>query len=139
LAIKRKKNYNAGRDFEYKVMTELREQGWIVKRAYASKGIFDLIAYKDDVKWGIQCKSLSANKNRAYLSPKENKELIEYSKNPSEVYEFVQWSKPHHCPVMRELKEVFTVVHCYNTFPGMKWIACFKGHWAELEMDKTNI
>ena len=67
-------------------MTELREQGWIVKRAYASKGIFDLIAYKDDVKWGIQCKSLSANKNRAYLSPKENKELIEYVRRDADKY-----------------------------------------------------
>ena len=136
LVLKRKKNYNAGRAFEYKVRDYLRDSGWIVKRAYASKGIFDLIAYNGDVRWGIQCKSLAANSNRAYLSPKVKKELTEYSKNPTEVYEFVEWTPKYHSPVMTLLKDKFTVVHCYNNFPGMKWLVCFNGIWSELVLDE---
>lgn len=131
----KRKNYNAGRDFEYKVMAFLRERGWIVKRAYASKGIFDLIAYKGKIRWGIQCKSLSSNNNKLYLSPKENKELCEYAITPSEEYEFIQWKKSHRCPVLERLKETFTVIHCYNVFPGFKWRINKKGEWKDLNVD----
>jgi len=135
-----KKNYNVGRIFEYKVMAILREKGWEVKRAYASKGIFDLIAYKGDgvdkqTRWGIQCKSLASNKNRKYLTPKENLELCEYSINPTEEYEFIQWRKSHRCPVLERLKDQFTVIHCYNIFPGIGWRICVKGVWESLIFD----
>jgi len=136
LAIKKKrKSYNAGRDFEYKVMAYLREQGWIVKRAYASKGMFDLLAYKDGLMWGIQAKSLSSNKNRKYLTPKENKELCEYAISPTEEYEFIQWRQSHRCPVLTILKEQFTVIHVYNLFPGFGWRICNdKGEWNDLSL-----
>jgi Holliday junction resolvase len=130
--LKKKKSYNAGRDFEYKVMAYLREQGWIVKRAYASKGMFDLLAYKDGIRWGIQAKSLSSNKNKAYLTPKENKELCEYSLEPTEEYEFIQWKPSHRCPVMQILNETFTVIHAYNLFPGIAFRMCVKGKWEDL-------
>ena len=45
-------SYKTGRDFEYKIRDYLKERGWIVKRAYASKGIFDLLAWKDEMRWG---------------------------------------------------------------------------------------
>lgn len=132
LAIRKKKNYNTGRDFEYKVMAHLREKDWIVNRAYASKGIFDLLAYKGTIRWGIQCKSLAANTNKKYLTPAENRELCEYSISPTEEYEFIQWKKSHRCPVLERLKEQFTVIHCYNTFPGMGWRINVKGKWEDL-------
>jgi Holliday junction resolvase len=132
-----KKNYNAGRDFEYKVRDYLREKGWIVRRAYASKGMFDLIAYKDgdngkQIKWGIQAKSLKANNNKKYLTPKENRELCEYSLNPTEDYEFIEWKQSHRCPVMQILKDQFTVIHAYNMFPNIGWRINKKGEWKDL-------
>ena len=126
------KSYNAGKKFEYEVRDYLREHGWIVKRAYASKGLFDLLAYKDSLKWGIQCKSLSSNKNRLYLTPKENKELCEYSIEPTVDYEFVSWDIKYRCPVMRILNEQFTVIHSYNKFPGIGFRLCTKGKWNTL-------
>jgi Holliday junction resolvase len=113
-------------------MNYLREQGWIVKRAYASKGMFDLLAYKDGIRWGIQAKSLSSNKNKAYLTPKENRELCEYSISPTEEYEFIQWKQSHRCPVMQILKETFTVIHAYNSFPGIVFRICKNGVWEDL-------
>ena len=137
MATKKRNSYNAGRNFEYKVMGYLREQGWIVKRAYASKGMFDLLAYKDEIRWGIQCKSLSSNKNRKYLTPKENKELCEYAISPTVDYEFIQWRKSHRCPVLTILKEQFTVIHAYNTFkdkplPDISFRINIKGEWQDL-------
>ncbi len=97
------RSYHAGRDFEYKVRDYLKERGWTVKRAYASKGIFDLLAWKDGVRWGIQAKSLKSNKNRKYLVPKENKELCEYAIAPTEDHELIQWEKKYHSAVLRIL------------------------------------
>ena len=38
------KNYVSGRSYEYRVQSWLRNRGYYVVRAYASKGIFDLVA-----------------------------------------------------------------------------------------------
>jgi Holliday junction resolvase len=38
------KNYVSGRNFEYRVVKWLVNRGYYVVRAYASKGIFDLVA-----------------------------------------------------------------------------------------------
>jgi len=127
-----RKNYNQGRDFEYKVRDYLREKGWIVRRAYASKGMFDLIAYKDGLKWGIQAKSLKSNNNKKYLTPKENRELCEYSINPTVEYEFIEWKQSHRCPVMQILKDEFTVIHAYNLFPGIGFRINQYGIWKDL-------
>ena len=136
LAVKKKKSYNAGRDFEYKIRDFLKQKGGIVKRAYASKGIFDLLAYKDGLRWGIQAKSLSSNNNRKYLVPKENRELCEYAINPTEEYEFVCWNPKYRAPVMQIIKEDFTVIHAYNKFPGIGWRRCNnKGEWVDFEID----
>jgi Holliday junction resolvase len=127
-----KRNYTQGRDFEYKVRDYLRSKDWIVRRAYASKGMFDLIAYKDGLKWGIQAKSLTSNNNRKYLTPKENKELCEYAISPTVDYEFIEWKQSHRCPVMQILKDEFTVIHAYNKFPGIGWRINKKGEWKDL-------
>jgi Holliday junction resolvase len=130
------RSYHAGRDFEYKVRDYLKERGWTVKRAYASKGIFDLLAWKDGVRWGIQAKSLKSNKNRKYLVPKENKELCEYAISPTEDYEFVCWNPKYRAPVLQILKEDFKVIHAYNVFPGIGWRACNKhGEWKQIYID----
>lgn len=135
LAVKKKKSYNSGRDFEYKVRDFLKQREWIVKRAYASKGIFDLLAYKDGLRWGIQVKSLSSNKNKKYLVPKENRELCEYAISPFEEYEFVCWNPKYRAPVMQIITEDFTVIHAYNKFPGIGWRRCNnKGEWVDFEM-----
>ncbi len=129
------KAYNKGKKFEYETIKFLRYSGWICNRAYASKGIFDVLAYKDGIKWGIQCKALESNKNRAYLSPKENRELCEYSISPTEEYEFVSWNQKYRCPVMRILKDEFTVIHAYKTFDKdnpIRWRICVKGKWEDL-------
>jgi Holliday junction resolvase len=136
LAVRKKKSYNSGRDFEYKVRDFLKQRDWIVKRAYASKGIFDLLAYKDGLRWGIQAKSLSSNKNKKYLVPKENRELCEYAMAPFEEYEFVCWNPKYRAPVMQIIKEDFTVIHAYNKFPGIGWRRCnSKGEWVDFEID----
>jgi len=38
------KNYVSGRNFEYRIAKWLKDRGYYVVRAYASKGIFDLVA-----------------------------------------------------------------------------------------------
>ena len=38
------RNYIKGRSFEYRVMAYLRGKGYYCIRAYASKGVFDIIA-----------------------------------------------------------------------------------------------
>lgn len=126
------KSYKKGKDFEYQVRDYLRKEGWIVKRAYASKGLFDLLAYQGDLKWGVQAKSLGSNNNRKYLTPAENKSLCEYSISPTVDYEFVSWNIKYRLPVMQILKEQFTVVHAYNKFPGIGWRICLKGKWEDM-------
>ena len=137
LAVKKKiRSYNAGRDFEYKVRDFLKNRGWVVKRAYASKGIFDLLAWKDGVRWGIQAKSLKSNNNRKYLVPKENKELCEYAISPTEEYEFVCWNPKYRAPVMQIRDEDFIVIHAYNIFPGIGWRKCNdNGEWVDFTVE----
>ncbi len=136
LVIKKKNSYKTGRDFEYKVRDFLKQRDWIVKRAYASKGIFDLLAWKDGLRWGIQVKSLSSNNNKRYLVPKENKELCEYAISPTEDYEFVCWNPKYRAPVMQILEEDFRVMHAYNKFPGIGWRVCSsKGVWEDIYIE----
>lgn len=127
------KNYKRGKDFELEIKKKLTDSGWIVRRAFASKGIFDLLAYKDGLKWGIQAKSLGSNNNRKYLTPVENKTLCEYSISPSDKYEFVTWKINYRMPVMELLNEQFIVIHAYNMFPGIGWRVCKKGKWIDIE------
>jgi len=123
------RNYKVGRNFEYVVKQYLTENGWKVKRAYASKGIFDLLAYKLPIKLGVQVKSLSSNKNRAYLDPKEKLELQEYYCNTPVPYEFVNWNKKYQMPLLQLIDDVFTVIHAYNMFDGIGWRMLTQDGW----------
>ena len=97
------KNYVKGRNFEYYTMSYFRKLGYYVLRAWASKGLFDLLAVpkkdnptipfplletlvptsvkkdlSDLVKWFknsllIQCKY------NGYVPPKERKKLSEFT------------------------------------------------------------
>jgi len=116
--MKKNRNYKQGRDFEYTVKRHLEDFGWTVRRAYASKGIFDLLAYnKRYSPLGIQVKSLTKNNNRAYLDPKERADLTNYVLKPQVPYEFVSWNKKYNFPLLELLDDIFTVVHAYNKFP----------------------
>ncbi len=72
------KNYVKGRAFEYRVRNYFLKKGYYVLRAYASKGIYDLLAVppnheevKDRWTLGIQCKT------NGYLPPKERERFSE--------------------------------------------------------------
>jgi len=130
------KNYKIGRNFEYVVKQYLAENGWNVKRAYASKGVFDLLAYKLPIKLGIQVKSLSSNKNRAYLDPKERKSLEDYFAHPSQPYEFVNWSKKYQMPLLQLLDDVYVVIHAYNMFDGIGWRMLTQSGWRNVYISR---
>ena len=48
--------YKKGRDFEYLITRKLRDKGYYVCRAAGSRGEFDLLAVKNGIPLGIQCK-----------------------------------------------------------------------------------
>ena len=75
------KNYEIGRRFEYRVQNWFRKYGWYVMRAYASKGLVDLIAippYNENnihnIPLGIQAK------RNGYVAKDERKTLQENEK-----------------------------------------------------------
>lgn len=126
--------YKEGRAFEYEVQKYLREKDWVVNRAYASKGLFDLLAYQGGIRWGIQCKSLSANSNRAYLPKKEDVALKDYYENPKVPYQFVSWNKKYRMPLLQLLEESFVVIHAYNMFPEIGWRMLINGQWCSFSV-----
>ena len=72
------KNYEIGRRFEYRVQNFFRKYGYYVIRAYASKGLVDLVAIPPyiDKNWynfplGIQCKK------NGYVPKAEREKLLE--------------------------------------------------------------
>lgn len=134
-------NYKHGRKFEYEVQKYLRDKGFNVRRAYASKGIFDLIAHKiiTQERFGIQVKSLRTYNNKLYLKPDEKKVLEQYSIKPEIPYEFVSWSKKYNFPLIELLQERFTVIHAYNMFPGIGWRYCIRGEWKPLYWSGSTI
>ena len=75
------RNYIKGRAFEYRVKKYLEKAGFYVMRAYASKGVFDLIAVPpssmtltmDREAWMIQCKT------NGYIRPAERAALKQAS------------------------------------------------------------
>ena len=50
------KNYRKGYVFELECLKDLRKQGWIVSRSAGSHSVYDLIAVKEGLIRGIQCK-----------------------------------------------------------------------------------
>ena len=75
------KNYEIGRRFEYRVQNFFRKYGYYVMRAYASKGLLDLIAIPPyfDESWYNFPLGIQAKKN-GYVPKEELKSLQENSK-----------------------------------------------------------
>jgi len=70
------KNYNSGRSREYRTMSSLRKDGWMVSRSAASHGAVDVFAAKDGKVLLIQVKS-----GKARATKEELEELLEWGKN----------------------------------------------------------
>ena len=108
------KRYKKGTSYEYIVKRKLEEKGYEVHRAYASRGTFDLIAIKGDIRLGIQVKSLS-QKNKAYLTPKDREslrnELINESGDP---YILLKWNQKKHAAMEIEISRPIEIIHAYK-------------------------
>jgi hypothetical protein len=126
--VKRKSGYGKGRRMEYKIRDQLTNKGWDVKRAYASKGLFDLIAIKNGQTVGIQVKDIKLG---GYLKPEEKTKLESYFGNTSD-YEMNVWDGfknsvrtinvgPVHFifHVFREKGRLRTI---WRRFDGKEWI-----------------
>lgn len=68
--------FKVGVDFETEVANWLRAFGFYVIQSEGSKGIFDLVAIKDGITFGIQCK-----RNILYLTAREYDRLHEAHNN----------------------------------------------------------
>ena len=75
------KNYVKGRNFEYRTMAKFRSWGYYCIRAYASKGLVDVVAVPPylgeqwyNFPFGIQCKY------NGYVPKKEREELLKCAK-----------------------------------------------------------
>ncbi|HXW37728.1 MAG TPA: restriction endonuclease [Nitrososphaerales archaeon] len=78
--------YQRGRSREYKAMTMLRSDGWLVSRSAASHGAVDVFAAKDGRVLLVQVKS-----GRARVTKEELQELVLWGKHANgtaEVWHF---------------------------------------------------
>ena len=104
--------YKKGAQYEYVVKRKLEDKGYIVYRAYASRGVYDLIAIKGQITLGVQVKSLSQT-NKAYLTPKDrdslNKEL-----NETDNYTLLKYDMSKHAAVEKEIVRPIKVIHAYK-------------------------
>ena len=73
------KNYKKGRAFEYRIMKFLRNKGYYCLRAYASKGLYDIIAIppKVDEEGWFSYPLLIQAKTNGYVPPKEREKLAD--------------------------------------------------------------
>ena len=53
----RENRYTKGISFEYSIKKKLENRGYYVCRSAGSHGAFDLVAIKNGIAWGIQCKA----------------------------------------------------------------------------------
>jgi len=88
------KNYNRGRQFEYRVKKDLENKGYLVVRSAGSKSPFDLIGISSpsnaDVVLLVQCKY------GAKISKKERDKLRELdNKTPYSTFIIIAWAKPN--------------------------------------------
>jgi len=126
--IRRKSGYKKGRRMEYKIRDQLVRKGWDVKRAYASKGLFDLVAIKNGVAAGIQVKDIKLG---GYLKPEEKKRLESYFGNTSD-YEMNVWDKSKRSVRTINVGPISYIFHVYREkgklktvwrrFDGKDWI-----------------
>ena len=75
------RNYIRGRNFEYRVIAYLRKLGYYCIRAFASKGLYDIIAIPPIRKPEIRNYPLMIQaKSNGYIHPKELQELKDNDK-----------------------------------------------------------
>ena len=77
------KNYVSGRNFEYRIAKWLKDRGYYVVRAYASKGIFDLVATppKDSrLSRALLIQAKYSRKDKVKISSKEKSRLASASR-----------------------------------------------------------
>lgn len=75
------KNYQIGRNFEYRVIAYLRKLGYYCLRAYGSKGLYDILAIPPIKKPEIRNYPLMIQaKSNGYIHPKELQELKDNDK-----------------------------------------------------------
>lgn len=70
------RNYVSGRSREYRTMSALKKEGWMVSRSAASHGAVDVFAAKDGKVLLVQVKS-----GRARATKEELEELVEWGKS----------------------------------------------------------
>lgn len=83
--------YVKGREREYRAMSILKREGWMVSRSAASHGAVDVFAAKDGKMLLVQVKS-----GRARVKKEELRELIEWGKSSNgdaEVWHFKDGGK----------------------------------------------
>ena len=68
--------YEKGKNFEDYIARKLRGRGALAVRSAGSKGVYDIVAFKDDKAYGIQCKTGSAR-----LSRDEKAKIISIAQN----------------------------------------------------------
>jgi len=64
-------SYKKGRNFEYQIIKLFSSAGYYTIRSAGSHGIFDILAVKDGVVFGIQCKlanNISKSEKQAMLN-----------------------------------------------------------------------
>ena len=91
------KNYQSGRNFEYRVKRYLEEKGYYVMRSAGSKSPFDLIAVPTHITTDvISCVLLIQCKYGTKISKKEKEKIqeIQLSFSP-EIECIVAWAKSH--------------------------------------------
>lgn len=101
-------NYERGRSFEYYLKKKLEEEGFLVIRSAGSKGIFDLVAIKEEEVYLIQCKK---NKRKSFYDYKVFQEKVKNVKVGEKikmVFAFVFPKEVDYEEVKRKVnKEVF--------------------------------
>jgi len=103
---------------EYKIRDQLVRKGWDVKRAYASKGLFDLVAIKNGVAAGIQVKDIKLG---GYLKPEEKKRLESYFGNTSD-YEMNVWDKSKRSVRTINVGPISYIFHVYREKGKLKTV-----------------
>jgi Holliday junction resolvase len=115
----RKSPYKKGANYEYTVMSKLRAKGYEVFRAYASRGVYDLIATKGMITHGVQVKTLSQT-NKAYLTPKDRLSLNKQLDFEDE-YVLLRWDMVKHAAVEKTFSNPKHILHAYKDGSVTKW------------------
>ena len=112
----RKSVYKKGANYEYMVQNKLRSHMYECFRAYASRGVYDLIAQKNGITLGIQVKNLS-QKNKAYLTPKDRLSLNSQL-GKTDDYVLLRWDMSKHAAVEKTFPPINHIVHAYKDDKG---------------------